>query len=76
MGAMHCNIGENHTILYRHVDHKCFYEAKTNGQLLCELWAVTFQSSLPLTFQEYWCPVRVIVPILLHVDSGSVGCYN
>ena len=30
MGVMRCNIGENHTILCRHVDHKCCYEAKTN----------------------------------------------
>ena len=51
-GAMHCNIGENHMILCRHVDHKCCYEAKTNGQLLRELLAVSFQSSLPLTFQN------------------------
>ena len=29
-GAMRCNISKNHMILCRHVDHKCYYEAKTN----------------------------------------------
>ena len=40
-GVMHCNIGKNHMILYRNVDHKWFYEAKTNEQLLHELLAVS-----------------------------------
>ena len=70
---MHCNIGENHTILRRHVDHKCCYKAKTNGQLLCELLVVSFQSSLPLMFKA---SVSFIVPILSDIDSGSVGRYN
>ena len=49
---MCCNIGKNHTILCRHVRHKCYYEAKTNGQLLRELLAVNFQSFLPLKFKN------------------------
>ena len=49
---MRCNIGKNHTILFRHVDHKCCYEAKTNRQLLRELLAVSFQLSLPVTFKN------------------------
>ena len=36
-------------ILCRHVDHKCYCEAKTNGQLLRELLTVNFQ---PLTFKN------------------------
>ena len=53
MGVMRCNIGDNHTILCRNVDHKCFYEAKTNGKLLHELLlAVSFQTSLLLTFKN------------------------
>ena len=51
-GAMRCNVGEKHTILYRHVDHKYCYEVKTNGQLLRELLAISFQLSLPLMFQN------------------------
>ena len=31
MGPMSCIIAENHTILHRHIDHKSYYEAKTNG---------------------------------------------
>ena len=50
MGMMRCNISENHTILYRHVHHKCW--VKNNRQLLCELLAVSFQPSLPLTFKN------------------------
>ena len=53
-GVMHCNIGKNRTILSRHVDYKCYYEAKTNGQLLHELLAVSFELSLPLTFKNIW----------------------
>ena len=52
MGTMRCNISENHTILCRHVDHKCCYKVKTNGQLLHELLAVSFQLSLSLTFKN------------------------
>ena len=51
-GAMHFNISKNHTIFCRHIDHKCCYEAKTNGQLLRELLAVNFQSSVLLTFKN------------------------
>ena len=30
---MRCNIEESHTIFCRHVDHKCWYEAKTKPAL-------------------------------------------
>ena len=30
MGMMLCNIGKNHTIFCQHVDHKCYYDVKTN----------------------------------------------
>ena len=32
-GEMRCNIEESHTIFCRHVDHKCWYEAKTKPAL-------------------------------------------
>ena len=28
MAVMHCNISKKHIIFCRHVDHKCYYEAK------------------------------------------------
>ena len=28
--TMHCNIIKNHMIFCRHLDYKCYYEAKTN----------------------------------------------
>ena len=75
---MHCNIGKNHTMLCRHVDHKCCFEVKTNGQLLRELFTVSFQSSLPLTFKNIGVSKLyiIIVLILSNIDSGSIGPYN
>ena len=31
IGEIHCSISKNHTIFCRHVDHKCYYEAKLIG---------------------------------------------
>ena len=69
---MHCNIGKNHTNLCRHVGHKCCYEAKTNGQLLREFLAVSFQLSLPLMFKN----IGVSKLYSTDVVSSSVGGYN
>ena len=72
---MHYNIDKNHTILCRHVEHKCCYEAKTNGQLLRELLAVSSRRPYRLR-SRILVSVSFIVPILSDIDSGSVGRYN
>ena len=44
-GVMHCNIGENHMMLCRHVDHKCCYEAKTI-KYIGYVWQQSIESSI------------------------------
>ena len=72
---MHRNIGKNHMILCRHIDHECCYEAKTNGQLLRELLAISFQSPLPPTFKNIGVS-KLYSANLSDIDSGSDGHYN
>ena len=52
-GAIHCNIGKNHTILCRHVEHKRCYEAKTKWNAT---WIIgsKFPVVLATNIPEYW----------------------
>ena len=41
-GVMCCNIGENHIIFCRHVDHKCYYELVTAMDIIGSMFSVIF----------------------------------
>ena len=68
---MHCDIDKNHTVFCGCIVHKCYYEVKTNWQLLQASLAVDFQSSL----QEYcsqqallyrFCQILIVIGFFLH----------
>ena len=84
-GAIGCNIGKNHMIFCRHVDHKCYYEVKKikyAGYVLysfssCHKFSIGLQSGDSEGVLYQLTPLAVSQSLaLLDVCLGSLSAIN